>query len=309
MHKTDWFYNKRWGVFNHYLYGAQLDPEHPGKAASELYGWNEYVNKFDTDLLAKQLHEAGAGYYIITIMQRSQYMLAPNETYNKITGYKPGEACCERDLIADLIKSLDKYDIPLGLYYTGDGPLNDPKAGKSMGNFTEIPGEHPKDPVSVEFVTKWASVAAEYSKRYGDKIKLWWVDGCYDFNGYDEEKLAIMAAGVKAGNPNALVSLNCGVKGDRVYGYSLSDDFTTGEMLSFEDVPDQRFIDGAQWHTLSYLSPVNWGAPGTRYDGAYMRDYVNRVHEKGGVVSIDCAVRVDGSIDPEQLEVLKAINK
>ena len=70
---------------------------------------------------------------------------------------------------------------------------------KSLGNFTEIPWEHPKDPVSVEFVTKWASVVEEYSKRYGDKIKLWWVDGCYDFNGYDEEKLAILAKGVKEG--------------------------------------------------------------------------------------------------------------
>ena len=40
-----------------------------------------------------------------------------------------------------------------------------------------------------------------------------------------------------------------------------------------------------------------------------MRDYVNRVHEKGGVVAIDCCVYRDGTIDPEQLAVLKEINK
>lgn len=268
--------------------------------------WNEHVEAFDTDLLAKQLHEAGAGYYIITIMQRSKYMIAPNETYNNLTGYKTGEACCKRDLIADIIKSLEKYDIPLGLYFTGDGPLDDPQAGKGMGYISNKVGAH-TEKVSTDFVKNWASVVEEYSKRYGDKVKLWWVDGCYEQIGYNEEKLAILAKGIKSGNPNTLVSLNCGVM-ERVSGYSESDDFTTGEMEDFIDIPDQRFINGSQWHILAYLSPTNWGNPGSKRDGAYMKNYINKVHTNGGVVSIDCCLRRDGSIDPDLLKVLKEIN-
>lgn len=302
MHKTDWFYNRKWGVFAHYLHGEQNSPGHPGNLGFGTVDWNEHVKAVDTDLLAKQLHEAGAGYFIITIMQRTKHLIAPNETYNRITGYKTGEACCERDLIGDILTSLEKYDIPLGLYFTGDGPLDDPQAGEGMGYVSQ------ENKVSVDFVRNWASVAAEYSRRYGDKVKLWWVDGCYEFIGYDEEKLAILANAIKSGNPNAIVSLNCGVM-DRVSGYSLSDDFTTGEMNDFVDIPDQRFVNGAQWHILSYLSPVNWALNGTKRDGAYMRDYVNKVHEKGGVVTIDICMHRDGSFDEEQLNVLKEINK
>ena len=306
MHRTDWFYKSKWGIFNHYLNGLQNNPNHPANMSVGHLNWNEHVEAFNTDLLAKQLHEAGAGYYIITIMQRSKYMIAPNETYNNLTGYKTGEACCERDLIADIIKSLEKYDIPLGLYFTGDGPLDDPQAGKGMGYTSNKVGEH-TEKVSTDFVKNWSSVVEEYSKRYGDKVKLWWVDGCYEQIGYDEEKLAILAKGIKSGNPNTLVSLNCGVM-ERVSGYSESDDFTTGEMEDFIDIPDQRFINGSQWHILAYLSPTNWGNPGSKRDGAYMKNYINKVHTNGGVVSIDCCLRRDGSIDPEQLKVLKEIN-
>ena len=35
-----------------------------------------------------------------------------------------------------------------------------------------------------EFIEKWASVLEEYAVRYGDKVKGWWIDGCYDYFGY-----------------------------------------------------------------------------------------------------------------------------
>jgi hypothetical protein len=39
-----------------------------------------------------------------------------------------------------------------------------------------------------------------------------------------------------------------------------------------------------------------------------MRDYINKVHTNGGVVTIDVCLNRDGSIDKEQLAVLKYIN-
>jgi hypothetical protein len=52
--------------------------------------------------------QAGAGYVIFTMMQRTRYLIAPNDTYDKLTGYKPGEACSTRDLVENLHRSLEK---------------------------------------------------------------------------------------------------------------------------------------------------------------------------------------------------------
>ena len=312
-HKTDWLYNKKWGVFVHYLYVTQNNPLRKCNMDVGETDWNECVDSFDVDLLAKQLHEAGAGYLFVTLLQRKRFICAPNAAFDRITSYKPGEACSKRDLINDIYNALQKYDIDLMLYFTGDGPLDDPKAGPAMGYVNQA------DKVTLPYVKNWAEVAAEYSCRYGEKIKGWWVDGCYSFIGYDEEKLKIIADALRKGNPDTLISLNCGVEA-RVSAYSISDDFTTGEMNDFVDIPDQRFIINAnghkaQWHTLSFLGiPPDgnkyngWCQPGSKYNGEYMREYVNKVHNYGGVVTIDVCLNRDGSIDKEQFEVLKKIN-
>jgi hypothetical protein len=48
------------------------------------------------------MKEAGAGYVIFTVLQRQRFMIAPNETFNRLIGYKTGEACSSRNLIEDL---------------------------------------------------------------------------------------------------------------------------------------------------------------------------------------------------------------
>jgi hypothetical protein len=101
-----------------------------GKAPTS---WNDCVNELDVGLIASQLKEAGAGYLFFTLMQGTQYLCAPNDTYNKITGYRPGEAASERDLINDLYNALNPFNIDLYLYYTGDGPFRDPVAGPAFG--------------------------------------------------------------------------------------------------------------------------------------------------------------------------------
>lgn len=286
MHKTDWFHDAGWGVFTHYLTPLS-------------------VPTFDTERLAKKLADVGAGYYFITIMQRNRFLLAPNETYNRITGFAPGEACPERDVILDLYDSLSKYGIKLCLYYTGDGPLDDQQAGPRMG-FTKA-DEQAGNKITKEFVANWSSVLREYSLRYGKKISAWWIDGCYEFLGYDEEKLGMLADAARAGNPDALISLNCGCN-DRVSAYSVHDDFTTGEMNDFKDLPDARFIGGAQWHTLTHLG-TSWALPDLQIGPDELKKYVTDVNARGGVITIDIAIKSDGDLYDEQLDVLKVLKK
>jgi hypothetical protein len=244
------------------------------------------------------MHQVGAGYVIFTIMQLTRHMIAPNETYDHITGYKPGEACARRDLVDDLYKSLSKRNIPLMLYYTGDGPSRDSKAGPAFGCGT---------PVTTEFVKKWASVAEEYGMRYGKKVAGYWTDGCYPFIGYDDEKLGIMAKCLKAGNPDRIIALNRGVD-PKVMSYTRHEDFTAGEQNRFYDMPASRWIDGEQWHILSFLGPA-WAQPGCGYTKEQLAQYVSDVHTRGGVVSIDAMLFRDGSLDRSQVELLKAVRE
>ena len=306
MHKTDWFRDKKWGVFTHYLWLCQNNPERIHSRGRQT-DWDACVNELDVELLARQLAEVNAHYLIFTMLQRRRFLCAPNDTFDAITGCRPGEACSQRDLVEDLYAALSKYGIDLLLYFTGDGPLDDEKAGPAMGYVSQ------KDKVSDRYVRNWAFVAREYSLRYGSKVKGWWVDGCYDFIGYDEGKLAVLADALRAGNPDAIVALNYGV-GDRVAPSSGNDDFTCGEANEFVELPEGRFVGGAQWHLLSYLGlppegkPFEgWAAAGSRHSGEYMRDYVRKVSERGGVVSIDVCLYRDGSIDGGQLDVLKAL--
>ncbi|MGO8744966.1 MAG: alpha-L-fucosidase [Thermoguttaceae bacterium] len=295
--KTDWLVAKKYGVFVHYLTGLQNNPDHVASLGRRT-SWDDCVREFDTERFAERVHEAGAGYVIFTMMQRSRFLIAPNATFDRMTGYRPGEACATRDLVEDLYQSLDKRGIALMLYWTGDGPCDDPKAAQALrwpanGQVTE------------EFVKNWAEVAREYGLRYKDKVKGYWTDGCYRFIGYDERKLGILADGLRAGCPNRIIALNPGVE-NRVRPYSRHEDFTTGEQNSFTDFPLARFVEGEQWHILSYLG-TGWAQPGTVKNKREMIDYVYACSALGGVVSIDVVLYRDGDLDRSQLEVLKAI--
>ena len=58
------------------------------------------------DDFAKDASEVGAGYVIFTMIQVSKHLIAPNSTFNKITGYKDGEACSSLDLVEKLYNAL-----------------------------------------------------------------------------------------------------------------------------------------------------------------------------------------------------------
>jgi hypothetical protein len=299
---TDWFQKAGYGVFVHYLEDLQNAPEQIHSLGRRT-SWDDCVREFDADRFAGAMAQAGAGYVMFTMHQRTRFLIAPNATFDRLTGYKPGQACATRDLIEDLHQALHRQGIPLMLYWTGDGPRQDPQAAAALGW---------KDPVPLDYVRKWAAVAQEYGERYGDKVAGWWVDGSYRFIGYDEEKLGILAAALKAGNTRRIIAFNPGVE-DKVRPYSRHEDYTCGEQNRFLDQPAGRWIDGEQWHILSFLGSgqshigAAWAMPGAGYAKQELVDYVFAVNQAGGVVSIDALLFRDGGLDRSQLEVLKAL--
>lgn len=324
----DRLYSSKWGIFNHFLYKGESSQE-----------WIKITNNLDTDKIAKNLHEIGVGYYFITVMQGSKFMLAPNAVYDKITGYKPGEACAERDVIADLITSLDKYGIDLYLYYTGDGPHLDAQAGTALG-FYDVDGMwylgddgdyhlKPADKRAMadeSFVTNWAAVLEEYAVRYKDKVKGWWIDGCYDYSAYTDELMDIYKRAAKKGNPDALITFNNGTRTPLIkWGPS---DYTAGEYNNFSLEPKERFSDGIQTHLLIPIGIDPQNSSQTLEDGVHkesiqaqwccrglfktkeeIAEYVKKINSAGGVVTLDIFIDKDGSFDSEQIEALKFAGK
>jgi len=302
---TDWFSKAGYGVFVHYLQELQNNPAQLhsfGKKSS----WDDCVNAFDAELFADQMKQAGAGYVVFTTHQRTQFLIASNATFDRLTGYQPGEACSKRDLIADLAEALEKRGIPLMLYWTGNGPSSDPKASQALGFET---------PVTAKWAETWGSVVAEYGLRYGDRIKGWWVDGCYFKHGglkWTDDNLGILAKALKTGNPKRIIALNPGVE---LAPYSIHEDYIAGEMNSFEALPESRFLEGRQWHILSFLGAslngnylaAGWGRPGVNYSQGEFVNYLGMVNSRGGVVSIDVMLYRDGRIDFSQLEFLKRL--
>ena len=61
MNSQDRFFSRKWGVFNHFLFANQNNPSNPLSYGKET-DWDTLVREFDTDSLAKTLHEMGAGY-------------------------------------------------------------------------------------------------------------------------------------------------------------------------------------------------------------------------------------------------------
>ena len=106
-HRSGWFQQARWGVFTHYL--ADVVAEGPSTSVER---WNECVNGFDVERMARQLERAGAGYYVITLGQNSGHYIAPNAAYDAFTGIRPSK-CARRDLVADLYRALAARGIRL----------------------------------------------------------------------------------------------------------------------------------------------------------------------------------------------------
>ncbi len=304
------FVSKKWGVFNHYLNGMQNGSWAPRNPSGKITTWNECVNEFDAERLAYNLHKMGAGYYCISTMQASRYMCSPNATFDRLCGTKPGEACSLRDLPMDIARALEKYDIDLFLYISADGPWMATDIGDtlSIGN--------PRQEVTPEFVQNWASVMQEWAERYGSRVKGWWIDSCYTWLGFNDELLEFYHRAAKAGNPDSLIA--CNRTGTRVCERGLStEEFTCGEQLNFEWMPESRDVGGAQAHLLIPLGvhPENgdkghtWCMPGEKATREEVLAFMKQAVARQIPVTFDIAVYRDGSFDGEQQAFLTYVNE
>jgi len=309
---TDWFKDCRWGVFCHYLTNKEMNAD----------DWNRQVDSFDTNRLADQLESCGTKYFFLTVGQNSGHYCAPNPTYDSIVGISPSK-CSERDLVSDVYDSVSRRGIKLLAYLPSGAPASDPVAMEKLKWEWGFEGEWPRAWMTkrlwkrqVEFQEMWESVVRDWSLRWGKKVCGWWIDGCYfsdEMYRYpDPPNFRTFAEAMKAGNPESIVAYNGGVfidmKLPRVVCMSEYEDYTAGEVARAFPVCPGRWVDGAQYHILSFLGK-SWGRAPLRFVDEFVIGYTKDVTSKGGVVTWDVPISKTGVIPEEFLRQLNTLNR
>lgn len=310
---TDWMLQPGWGVFFHFLAGEAGGPLQEENGANvSVDAWNARVDGVDVDGLARQLAEIGAGYLGITIGQNSGHYCSPNAAYDELVGISPSK-CSRRDLIADLAAALSARNIRLIAYIPSGAPSDDPVARERLEWKWGFSGDWGGERTGLRlasFQRRWESVLREWSLRWGDAVAGWWVDGCYFsdemYRHDDEPNFRSLTAALRAGNPDAVVALNPGIT-IPVISLTEHEDYTAGEVAEAFPVCPGRWVDGAQYHVLSYLGQF-WGKGQPRFHPDFVRGYTRDVNSRGGVVTWDVPPGRNGLISEafmRQLELLR----
>jgi hypothetical protein len=308
-HRAEWLFKRKWGIFIHFL--ADI-----GSAAITPEEWNRKVDAFDVKKFAIQLSELKAGYCFLTLGQNSGYYCSPNSTYDRLLGYTAGTSkCSRRDLFLDLANELNKYGIPLLAYNSSLAPTNDIEALKALRcvpSWDFGSQEILKDSVEScsrlsDFQRHWEAINREWSLRWGNKLKGWWIDGCYYreqlYNHADEPNYHSFSAALRAGNPDALLAFNPGVEYPP-FRVCDEEDYTAGEINDpWRGVWNGRYIDGAQYHVLTFVGSL-WGKP-VHYTPGEIAAASANIIQQGGVVSWDVPFsKVDGSLETATFNTL-----
>jgi hypothetical protein len=179
--ETDWFSAAGRGVFTHYLSGLQNGGGRNAQGKNST--WTACVDEFDADAYAADVAATGARYAVLTLTQGSRFLLGPNAAYDAYTGYAPGDACSQRDLVLDVSDALARQrtspPLRLLLYWTCDGPGGDRHAHEALGwaedadpscPFSACAAGRCNCAVPAPFLERWPAVLREYAVRYGERV-------------------------------------------------------------------------------------------------------------------------------------------
>lgn len=287
---TDWMAGKA-GLFAHFLYGG-----------AEVR--DRIDASFDVPALVRQILDARADYFFLTLGQNSGWFISPNAAYEKAVGLAPGERSTRRDIPAELAAALRPHGVKFLLYLPCQPPNADARAEAAFG----FPGEGKGDrTINRAAARAWARTIEEWSRRYGGAVSGWWFDGGYRHVRFDDEIAEIYAAAVKRGNPAAVVAFNEGVKSP-MRPWTQAGDYLAGEVNEpFRETCGGRFLGDRQWHALTFCGPF-WGQAGCRFSDDRWIAWMKPALARGGAVTVD--VRIDpatGRLDDGQVAQMKRV--
>jgi len=325
--RAAWLREAKWGVFFHFLASPASSRETVGMDAAE---WNRRINGFDVAGLAQQLEAVGAGYFCITLGQNSGYYLTPNATYDRLVGHEPSR-CARRDLVADIAAALKPRGIRTLVYFTSMAPAHDRQAierlrctppwdprrvGFKPDSFAYQPGV---DQRLTDFQRNWEAIIREWSLRWGRDVSGWWIDGVYNadimYRQKDPPNFQSFADALRAGNPDAIVAFNPGVKVP-IIKHAPCEDYTAGEIADALPVassagwtkPVGGVVDGAQYHIRTFLGDY-WGRGKPRFNRDLLVGYTRYINDRNGAITWDVPPSDKGLIPDDFFRLLLALKE
>jgi hypothetical protein len=286
----------KYGLFVHYQYRILLGksirtkPQFPKESEMNAAQWNQFVDGFDAAGFARQAAEAKAGWVIFCLDDHYfAWPCAPGETFDRFTGYAPGEKCARRDLIADVADALNARGVKL-IVYTAvlNGYMKEPRVTAGL-----LDDGNNQTPPSLESRKRRLAVLKEYADRYKDKIAGWWFDGV-ELNSYREGPEDWSAVGriVRDANPKAVIAFSYGGNEEASIRRGV-DNFAAGDTWSRQDLKRLTPVnlpaqDGVLWHGKIYCGNVYHGqGDANQFTDYELIDWVKTCNNQGGVCTLD----------------------
>lgn len=236
------FDQSRYGIFTHYVPGLTIDAT--GRVPSTI---DETADGFDAEGYAADVAAFGAQYVIFTAWHARMIPLYPSAVSD---AYRPGTSA-RRDLIADLINALHRYDIDLLLYvHTTDGfelPAHDQLA--TGWNDASDHYRRWNDYVN--------SLITEAGTRYGTGVSGFWVDMIFEEVYRTKIDSPRLYRSLLTGNPRRTLIGNGGMDNQPV-------EISPGSGSRYSR---EAYLSGpiTQWpavanHTVTIATNANWWA-------------------------------------------------
>lgn len=335
-HRAAWLREARYGVFAHYLHSG--DPKRD--AAEDVAEWNRQIDAFDVDGLVRDLTTLEVPLFGITTGQNSGHWMSPNATYDRLVGIEPSK-CSRRDLIGEIAQALRGTGTRMMVYFISHAPAKElqairrlrccpPWSSAGWGYPGICYGQMAAEEVGADarlkyFQTSWQSILSEWTTRWGRDVSYYWVDGCYYvdqmYRHLDEPNFASFCRALRAGNPEALVSFNEGVRTRPVPMPDSGRDVTSGE-VDFAFPMSGRWHDGSeawsgpliggeQLQVFSFLGRW-WGQGPPRMPIDLCTAYTRYVNDTGGFMLWDLPLTRQGRIETSfapHLEALRPLRR
>jgi hypothetical protein len=318
---TTWFKDAKYGLFVHYFPGVNNSIS----ASAANGSWDTMVWNFNAAEFARQTNLTGAKYVVFTVGQVNGYYCSYNTNYENYAGMPRGGFSPGRDLIKDIATALGNYGINLIVYVAGEGPTGATPYTAWNGASIDVVNSLQIDGTMNGLAgrQRFNTMIKEWSDRWGNSIKGWWIDGCWvsGYSGSNVANLNDLITACRSGNANSIVAPNPGVdvQGLEYKALTSNQDYVTGEDFTFRRYPASRYINyggtNIQWHTTCYLGQdrngqlgSGWANPvASRYTDLQLIRYIKYVVENQGVVTVDVAVDATGNIYSGHLNQMQAV--
>jgi len=184
---TTWLQKTGHGAMVHWTSQTQ-----PRNGVPKPYA--QAVQDFDVKSFAQQMRDCGVGFVVLTTSHAEMRFPGPNKALDSLL---PGRTAA-RDLVAELIVELKKYNIQLMLYYH-IGAASDPQ-------WLEASGFWKTDTTQV--FENWRKIISEIGLRYGNGLTGWWFDDGSVNYYYRSAPWKSLLQTARTGNPKRLVGFN-----------------------------------------------------------------------------------------------------